>query len=235
MVEELPEHVLFNVALYDRDPVVVPFSRNCVLATDENKRRYADWISTVNPLNLEESFADGFDRVEGLWKRLYELDWEAGECLTNNVAPCGPKWLYHYVTSEKVNSFYSGASEYRDFYGLPRAVAFGLEQKPDTIFILSPAIWGSDAVGERDVEGESALADLKSLARYVYREDTSKIPQIQFIMYSRIVEPVSSDTRMNAVSAFTYGFGGEVTVVHNIRDFMSKEEWDQLQNAEGTD
>ncbi|MBT8043175.1 MAG: hypothetical protein KJN98_08400, partial [Pontiella sp.] len=176
MVHDLPEYALFNASFFMAE-LTTPFSTNMLLATEENKAKMTDWASTVNPLELEETYSRG-DRYEGFFDRFLELDWYKGEVMTNNIPPVYPKWVYNYKPGPHLMKHYIVAErEEREFMHVNRAICFALEQKPDTIFILSTNYIGNDSADN--------VQSYMKICNDIYGPDRSKYPTINVVLMER--------------------------------------------------
>jgi hypothetical protein len=227
MVAKLPEYALFNATFFMAQ-ITTPFSTKMVLATEENKALLADWASTVNPLELEETYGPG-NHYEGFWDRFTALDWEQGERWEgDDVPPVYPKWVYRYNPGPHIQKHYSqGTRAEREFIHVNRAICFALEQKPDTIFILTTNYIGVDPA----VNAQSYLNICKDL----YGPDRRKYPSINVVVMARTGR--STDSASSTLSRYTpiiNTFRGQGTLIEDIRDYMTDEERVAMEAMEGT-
>jgi hypothetical protein len=227
MVANLPEYALFNATFFMAQ-ITTPFSTNMVLATKQNKARLADWASPVNPLELEETYGPG-DRYENFWDRFMALDWAKGERWEGpDVPPVYPRWLYHYNPGPHIRKYYfQGDRSEREFVHVNRAICFALEQKPDTIFILTTNYIGVDPA-------MNVLSYL-DICRDLYGPDRRKYPSINVVVMAR-----PGRTEDGAASTLTQympiinAFRGKGTIIEDIRDYMTPEERAAMEAMEGT-
>jgi hypothetical protein len=225
MVQDLPEYALFNAAFFQMQ-LTTPFSTNMLLATQKNKDRLGEWSKPVNPLFLENTYAEG-GLYEGFWERFKALDWYAGDVMTNNVPPVYPKWVYHYTPGAHIMKHYVlGERDEREFIHVNRAICFALEQKPDTIFILTTNYIGVDS----SVNAQTYL----KICRDVYGPDARKYPSINVVIMGR-----SGQDSLNLGNVLdTYGpiinqFRGKGEIVEDIRDHMTLEEREAMEELPG--
>ncbi len=225
MVHDLPEYALFNAAFFMSE-LTTPFSTNMLLATEENKQKMVEWGSTVNPLELEQTYGPG-NVYEGFWDRYKALDWYKGEVMTNDIPPVYPKWVYHYTPGPHIMKYYTlGEREEREFVHVNRAICFALEQKPDTIFILSTNYIGTDSA----VNAQSYLKICKDL----YGPDRSKYPTINVVLMARSGQGAENIGRMlDRYGPILDAFRGQSEIVQDIRDHMTPEEREFMESLPG--
>jgi hypothetical protein len=228
MVEALPEYALFNATFFMAQ-ITTPFSTNMLLATEENKALMKEWASTVNPLELEETYGPG-DNYEGFWQRFIALDWEKGERWEGpDVPPVYPKWLYHYNPGPHIQKFFrQGENEREDqeFVHWNRAACFALEQKPDAIFILT-----TNYIGEDENAITQAFLDI---CAYLYGPDRKKYPSINVVVMARSGQ--DEDGVSNVMSKYmpiVNTFRGKTEAVNDIRDLMTPEERAAMDKLDG--
>jgi hypothetical protein len=223
MVHELPEYALFNAAFFQMS-LTTPFSTNMLLATEENKTLLSEWASPINPLHMEETYGPG-DVYEGFWDRFNALDWYKGEFMTNNIPPVYPKWVYHYSPGPHIMKHYRGTNrDEREFIHWNRAACFAIEQKPDTIFLLT-----TNYIGE---EPGDLNASLQDVCKEVYGPDTRKWPTLNVVILSRPGRNV--DFAMDRYAPIITSFRGSIELINDIRDHMTPEERDAMEALEGT-
>jgi hypothetical protein len=216
LVEELPCYTLFNVAFYWAGHTT-PMSPRMLLATREHKQQMVEWGSTLNPLELTDTYGSGFD--EGFRKMLAKLEWP--EKLEENVPEFGPRWYYNYTCGDEVAQFYKGA---RDGYeNWARALCFAMEQKPDTIFILCTGY-----VISNDDPGMLAES-YKKMAREIYGPDKKRYPTVNVVVLNKVGNDVqSAEKNRNMFEPITSAFHGKSAVIKSIKDVMTDEELDRL-------
>jgi hypothetical protein len=225
MVQNLPEYALFNAAFFQMQ-LTVPFSTNTLLATQQNKDLLKEWAAPVNPLELEETF-EGGTRYEGFWDRYKALDWYKGECMTENVPPVYPKWVYHYSPGPHIMKYYTlGAREEREFVHVNRAICFALEQKPDTIFILTTNYIG--------VESTVNLQSYMNICKDLYGSDKKKYPTINVVVLGRSGQDAQNLSNvLSTYAPIIDAFRGQGEIVEDIRDHMTPEERAAMEEMEG--
>jgi hypothetical protein len=227
MVAKLPEYTLFNATFFMAQ-ITTPFSTNMLLATEENKAQLADWASTANPLNLEETYGPG-NHYEGFWDRFSALDWYDGERWEDeDVPPVYPKWLYHYNPGPHIQKHYTrGSRQSGEFEHVNRAICFALEQKPDTIFILTTNYIGVDP----SMNAKSFL----NICRDLYGPDRRKYPTINVVVMARVGRTVdSASSTLDKYAPILAAFRGEGALIEDIRDHMTMEERAAMEAMKGT-
>ena len=216
MVQDLPDYALFNAAFFMYD-LTTPFSTNMLLATQENKDKLGEWSAPVNPLELEQTYGSG-DIYEGFWDRYLALDWYEGERMTENLPPVFPKWLYNYTPGPHIMKHYEiGGRSEREFVHVNRAICFALEQKPDTIFILTTNYIGV----EPSVNAQSYL----KICKDIYGPDSRKYPTINVVVMSGVGRPLRiADRNFSKFTPIVNSFRGRQSLIQDIREHMTPEE-----------
>ena len=234
MVDELPEYALFNAAFFQMN-MTTPFSTNMLLATDSNKALMKEWAEPVNNLYLEETYGPGgvYEWPLRFWERYKKLDWYAGEVMTNNVPPVYPKWVYHYTPGPHIQKHFinNGSREQNgnqpelEFIHWNRAVCFALEQKPDAIFILSTNYIGEDPA--------TMVKMLNNICKDIYGEDSRKYPTINVVLMRTLLQPDWVEQYLPDFLAIVNTFRGRYSVIEDIRDLMTDEEKQMLDDLPG--
>ena len=234
MVDELPEYALFNAAFFQMN-MTTPFSTNMLLATDSNKALMKEWAEPVNNLYLEETYGPGgvYEWPLRFWERYKKLDWYAGEVMTNNVPPVYPKWVYHYTPGPHIQKHFinNGSREQNgnqpelEFIHWNRAVCFALEQKPDAIFILSTNYIGEDPA--------TMVKMLNNICKDIYGEDSRKYPTINVVLMRTLLQPDWVEQYLPDFLAVVNTFRGRYSVIEDIRDLMTDEEKQMLDDLPG--
>jgi len=234
MVDELPEYALFNAAFFQMN-MTTPFSTNMLLATDSNKALMKEWAEPVNNLYLEETYGPGgvYEWPLRFWERYKRLDWYAGEVMTNNVPPVYPKWVYHYTPGPHIQKHFinNGSREQNgnqpelEFIHWNRAVCFALEQKPDAIFILSTNYIGEDPA--------TMVKMLNNICKDIYGEDSRKYPTINVVLMRTLLQPDWVEQYLPDFLAVVNTFRGRYSVIEDIRDLMTDEEKQMLDDLPG--
>jgi hypothetical protein len=226
MVRALPEYALFNATFFMSE-ITTPFSTNMLLATVENKAALVDWGSTVNPLELEETYGPG-NNYEGFWDRYIQLSWEKGDRWEGeDLPPVYPKWLYRYEPGPNIMKHYVGVRDKREFEHFNKAVCFALEQKPDTIFILT-----TNYIGEEP--GVLAQTFMK-ICNDLYGPDRKRYPTINVVVLTRAGQ--NEDGAANVLDEYMpiiNTFRGKGEIIGDIRDYMTPKEKAAMEEMEGT-
>ena len=225
MVQDLPEYALFNATFFMMQ-LTTPFSTNMLLATKENKAKLVDWGSTVNPLELEETYSAGAS-YEYFWERYLTLDWYAGDCMTENIPPTYPKWVYNYTPGPHIMKHYTlGDRQEREFVHVNRAICFALEQKPDTIFILTTNYIGVDS----GVNLQSYI----NICKDIYGPDRKKYPSINVVIMARSGQnTLNLSSVLERYAPIINYFHGKGEIIEDIRDHMTQEERAAMEAMEG--
>ena len=234
MVDELPEYALFNAAFFQMN-MTTPFSTNMLLATDSNKTLMKEWAEPVNNLYLEETYGPGgvYEWPLRFWERYKKLDWYAGEVMTNNVPPVYPKWVYHYTPGPHIQKHFINNGSREQYGNQPelefihwnRAVCFALEQKPDAIFILSTNYIGEDPA--------TMVKMLNNICKDIYGEDSRKYPTINVVLMRTLLQPDWVEQYLPDFLAVVNTFRGRYSVIEDIRDLMTDEEKQMLDDLPG--
>jgi len=213
LVNRLPEVTLFNVACYWASDCWA-MNPKMMLATPENKQKVMDWMEPVNPLEGKYShcFSDkprSVNRaINDYPKRVEGLPFFA------------PKWVYPYDIPKNISAKY--LPDGKKFVHWNRGVAWAvLEQKPDTIFVLTTNYiddWGSGDNGE---PGKIASAFKKMFAD-VYGPDRKRWPTVNVVVLKHSKDP---DKVLNGqFGPIWRGTKGDGSVIHDIKKFMNDEE-----------
>ena len=230
MVDQLPEYALFNAAFFQLQ-MTTPFSTNLLLATDANKDLLKEWAEPVNDLYLEETYGPGgvYQWPLRFWERYQELDWYAGEVMTNNVPPVYPKWVYNYTPGPHIQQhFKPGVRQAREFEHWNRAVCFALEQKPDAIFILS-----TNYIGEDPATMVQMLTDICEEEIFGRETTKNRWPTINVVLMRTLLNPTWADQYMPQFLPIVNTFRGQYDIVDDIRDHMTEEEKIMLEELPG--
>ena len=234
MVDELPEYALFNVAFFQMN-MCTPFSTNMLLASDSNKALMKEWAEPVNDLYLEETYGPGgvYQWPLRFWERYQKLDWYAGEVMTENVPPVYPKWVYNYNGGPHIQKHFinNGAREQNgnkpelEFIHWNRAVCFALEQKPDAIFILTTNYIGEDEA--------TMVKMLTNISKDIYGEDSRDYPTINVVLMRTLLQPDWVENYLPQFLPIVNAFRGKYSVIEDIRDLMTEDERELLEDLPG--
>lgn len=215
LVNSLPEYTLFNVACYWMNDTWA-MSPEMLLATPANKQKVMDWMAPVNPLEgkYDHCFSNKPKSVEGARKK-YPTKVE-------NLPFYAPKWVYPYIVPKAKTLKY--LSDGKDFEHWNRAVAWAiLEQKPDTVFILTTNYidgWGGGNKGEPN----KIMAAYKKMFRDLYGPDRKRWPTINVVVLKHSGDP---DQVLNGqFGPIWRGTGSSGSVIHDITKYMTDDETD---------
>jgi hypothetical protein len=146
--------------------------------------------------------------------------------MTNNVPPIFPKWVYRYSPGSHIlKHFIPGTRDERTFVHWNRATCFALEQKPDTIFILTTNYIGEDE--------QPMIQMLTSICKDIYGKDSRKFPTINTVVLARSGNIQEADNTINKFSPIVNAFRGRIEMIADIRDHMTREELEALEELDG--
>lgn len=219
MIQDLPEYTLFNVVAYWAVDTWA-MSPEMMLATPENKKKVVDWMEPVNPLEGKYShcFANkprSVDQARNQYpKRVDNLPFYA------------PKWVYPYEVPNAIANKYLGAG--KNFVHWNRAVAWAiLEQKPDTIFVLTTNYIDAWGGGNKGNPGRLSNAFQRMFVD-IYGRDDKQWPTINIVVLAKAGRDA---TGANNVMNDQFGpiwrdTDADASVIDDITDYMNEEEED---------
>ncbi|VGO11651.1 hypothetical protein PDESU_00196 [Pontiella desulfatans] len=220
LVEGLPEYTLFNVTSYWASDCWA-MEPNMQLATPANKQKVKEWMAPVNPLegNYQHCFAGkpkSVDNARGKYPTK-----------VTGLPSYAPKWVYPYAVPGNLVQKYAATAK-GGIMHWGRGVAWAiLEQKPDTIFVLTTNYidgWGSGSKGQPS----KMAASLKQMCTDSYGPDRKKWPTINIVVLTKAGK--DSQGAGNVLNAqfgpIWKGFNADGSVIDDIKKFMNEEERD---------
>lgn len=229
LVDTLPEYTLFNVtAYYAGDNWAL--SPNMLLATPDNKQKVKDWMEPVNPLEGKYShcFANKPKSVEAAYNHY--------PTKVDKLPFYATKWAYPYRVPKALEQKYAPDAP-GGFMHWGRGVAWAiLEQKPDTIFVLTTNYidgWqqtktNSDGSRERispDQPKKMAKA-LQKMCLDVYGPDRKKWPTINVVVLAKAGKDSTGAAKVlgDEFGPIIRAFKADGSIIEDIKDYMNDAE-----------
>ena len=107
-----------------------------------------------------------------------------------------------------------------------RAICFALEQKPDTIFILTTNYIG--------VDSGVNVQSYRNICNDIYGPNTKKYPTINVVVLGRSGQDAANLSKvLETYSPIINAFRGRGEIVEDIRDHMTLEEREAMEKLEG--
>ncbi|VGO11652.1 hypothetical protein PDESU_00197 [Pontiella desulfatans] len=225
LVDGLPEYTLFNVIAYFAGDAWA-MEPKMQLATSANKQKVKDWMEPVNPLegDYQYCFAGKPPTVAAAYKNY--------PTKVDKLPFYATKWCYpYYVPSELEKKYAPDAPN--GFMHWGRGVAWAiLEQKPDTIFVLTTNYidgWetGDSKKGNRTPAQPTKMANsLKKMCLDVYGPDKKKWPTINVVVLAKAGRDSTGANRVlnDEFGPIWKGFKSDGSVIDDIKKFMNKGE-----------
>lgn len=216
LVNGLPEYALFNVICYWMNDAWA-MEPKIMLATPDNKQKVMDWMAPVNP--LEGDYKHCFEGKPSSIRRARMNYPQKIESLPFYA----PKWVYPYEVSSAQTKKYM-PDPTKKFVHWNRAVAWAiLEQKADTIFVLTTNYidsWGGGSGGEPS----KLMRIYKEMFADVYGPDRKRWPTINVVVLKHTGDP---DKVLNdQFGPLWKGTHAEGSVIYDITKYMTDEETD---------
>lgn len=229
LVDTLPEYTLFNVtAYYAGDNWAM--EPNMQLATPANKQKVKDWMEPVNPLegNYKYCFSGKPKTVEAAYNKY--------PTRVDNLPFYATKWCYPYRVPSELEKKYAPDAP-GGFMHWGRGVAWAiLEQKPDTIFVLTTNYidgWhktSKSADGSQEQKSPNnprkMAQSLQKMCLDVYGPDKKKWPTINVVVLAKAGK---DSTGANKVLGEQFGpiiksFRADGSVIDDIKKYMNEAE-----------
>jgi hypothetical protein len=230
LVDTLPEYSLFNVIAYyvgDAWAMEPAMQRG----TDVNKQKLREWMAPVNP--LEGNYTHCFSKKpKTVWKA-----YQSYPTRVDNLPFYATKWAYPYYVPKELEKRYAPDAP-EGIVHWSRGVAWAiLEQKADTIFVLTTNYidgWATHKM-ENGKRVELTPNNPQKMARAfaamcvdVYGPDDDNWPTINVVVLSKAGQ---DPTAANRVLSSEFGpivrlFDSEGSVIDDIKDFMNRSEQD---------
>ena len=231
LVDTLPEYTLFNVAAYFAGDnwVMEPTMQ---LATSSNKQKVKDWMEPVNPLegDYQYCFAGKPKSVADAYKK-YPTKVE-------KLPFYATKWCYPYTVPPELEKKYAPDAP-NGFMHWGRGVAWAiLEQKPDTIFVLTTNYidgWQvnkdeakAKGIPQKPSEPRKMAKSLGAMCLDVYGPDKKKWPTINVVVLAKAgKESTQANKCLNEeFGAIWKAFKSEGSVIDDIKKYMNETEQD---------
>jgi hypothetical protein len=227
LVGSLPEYTLFNViAYYAGDAWAM--EPNMQLATPANKQKVIDWMAPVNPLegNYHHCFAGKPSSVAAAYRNY--------PTKVDKLPFYATKWCYPYYVPDNLEKKYAPDAP-GGFMHWGRGVAWAiLEQKPDTIFVLTTnyidgwATHNKDGGKKTPDQPRKMAQSLQKMCLDVYGPDKKKWPTINVVVLAKAGK---DSTQANKVLGEEFGpivnaFKADGSVIDDIKKFMNEAEKD---------
>ncbi|MCF7816440.1 MAG: hypothetical protein K9M54_01045 [Kiritimatiellales bacterium] len=231
LINGLPEYTLFNVIAYyasDADAL----NPTIMLATPANKKKVMDWMATVNPLEGDYdhcfTWGDATGRINAAKK-----SWPTR---VDNLPFYSLKWAYPYVVPKEIEKKYAPDAP-NGFMHWGRGVVWAiLEQKPDTIFVLTTNYidgWsqrGNDDEERTPNEPVKMAKSLRNMIVDIYGTDRKRWPTINVVVLAPAGKDASGagDVLNSQFGPIWKGFNGEGSVIDDIKKYMTDDERDLM-------
>jgi hypothetical protein len=228
LVQGLPEYTLFNIMAYYAGDAWA-FQPNMMLATKANKQKVQDWMDPVNP--LEGDYSHCFARKKGPFDNAVKAAKSTYPTLVDkNVPFYAPKWIYPYVVPKAQEQKYAPTAA-NGFMHWGRGVAWAiLEQKADTIFVLTTNYidgWKKQK-GDGGVQSGKMTASLKKMCMDVYGPDKKTWPTINIVVLAKAGRDSSGANKVlyDQFGPIWKGFNSEGSIIDDITKYMTEDEED---------
>ena len=264
LISELPSYTLFNVAAFQMSSTWA-MSPEMLPASSINKQRVLEWMEPVNPVSpdVSDKYGTCFDVDDSdLNKNINQAENNWPTRIDDGLPFYSPQWIYPYELDVSIRKKYApDAVEFefnRDDY--PRNIFWGsafnhwsrsvawaiLEQKPDTIFVLTTNYYDGWAVTDkntmasgqkvREFEHKKMIRSLSNMIRDNYGPDKKVWPNINIVVLNTSISE-EADGAYKILSSDFGGvlrtFKGDGVVIEDIKDFMSPEELELFYKYKG--
>lgn len=223
LVAEMPAYTLFNVVAY--------FAGDCwamepemMLATPDNKQKVMDWMAPVNP--LEGDYDHCFSGSAEATRKAYQNY----PTRVDKLPFYATKWCFpYYVPTEQIKKYAPDAPN--GFMHWGRGLVWALlEQKPDTIFVLTTNYidgWREGPGNEEKSPNQPGkmAASLKAMATDVYGKDKKRWPSINVVVLAAAgKDATGASNTMGMFDPIVKSFNGTGSIIEDITDYMTDEE-----------
>ena len=215
LVDMMPEYALFNVMAYFSGDTWA-MEPTMQVATPANKQKVKDWMDPVNP--LEGDYKHCFSGAPKSVSRAYRKY----PTRVDKLPFYSTKWCWPYEVPERLEEKYApGAEGGFKHWGCGVAWAI-LEQKPDTIFVLTTNYmdgWSKD-------EPMKMAQGLTMMCRDVYGPDKRTWPTINVVVLAKAgKDPKRANKTLNEeFGPILRAFDSEGSIIDDIAKFMNEEE-----------
>lgn len=229
LVDSLPEYTLFNVtAYYANDNWAMEPTMQ--LATAANKQKVKDWMEPVNPLegDYHHCFSGKPKSVAAAYKKY--------PTKVDKLPFYATKWCYPYSVPKALEQKYAPDAK-GGFVHWGRGVAWAiLEQKPDTIFVLTTNYIDGWHESKKGPDGKSITLKeyqprkmanaLQRMCLDVYGPDKKKWPTINVVVLAKAgKESTGANKVLNEqFSPIVKSFKSDGSVIDDIKKFMNEDE-----------
>lgn len=231
MINGLPEYTLFNVIAYfagDADAI----NPTIMLATPDNKKKVMDWMAPVNPLEGDYDHCLNWGPAKGRINAA-KNSWPTR---VDNLPFYSLKWAYPYVVPKEIEQKYAPDAP-NGFMHWGRGVVWALlEQKPDTIFVLTTNYidgWRKGEDGEDEQSPNEPVKMAKSLRNMIvdiYGTDKKRWPTINVVVLAPAGKDASGAGNVlnDQFGPIWKSFNGQGSVIDDIKKYMTDDEKDLM-------
>jgi len=232
LVDTLPEYALFNViSYYAGDAWAMEPSMQ--LATAENKQKVKDWMEPVNPLEGDYQYCFNIpkeprDRIKkGYAKYPTRVD---------KLPSYSTKWAYPYNVPKATEQKYAPDAP-GGYMHWGRGVAWAiLEQKADTIFVLTTNYIDGWSTSKKNAQGETLsktpneprkmAQSLGKMCLDVYGPDKKKWPTVNVVVLAKAGKDSSGANKVlgEQFGPIVKSFKADGSVIDDIKKWMNEEE-----------
>jgi hypothetical protein len=231
LIDGLPDYTLFNViAYYAGDAWAM--EPNLQLATAANKQKVKDWMEPVNPLEGNYQHCFSIPKAE---RAVVQKAYNSYPTRVDELPFFATKWCYpYYVPKELEQKYAPDAGSGYMHWG--RGVVWAiLEQKADTIFVLTTNYidgWqrGSGQSKKGGPQPNKMSASLKKMCRDVYGPDKKTWPTINVVVLAKAGRDSTGANKVlgEQFGPIYKGFSSDGSVIDDITKFMNEDEKDLL-------
>ena len=228
LVDSLPPYTLFNVISYYAGDAWA-MEPTLQLATEENKQKLKEWMSSVNP--LEGDYSHCFANSPRSIARAYQNY----PTKVDNLPFYATKWAYPYYVPAELEKKYAPDAP-NGFMHWGRGVAWAiLEQKADTIFVLTTNYidgWrvtkeeNGQEVEIKPYEPRKMAQALRSMCADVYGLDRSKWPTINVVVLAKAGRDTKAAYKVlgEQFAPIIGAFDSDGSIIEDIKKHMNEKE-----------
>ena len=258
LVADLPSYALYNVAAFTMSdtwalsPIMLP-------ANPSNKQKLIDWMEPVNP--LEGEYEHCFSIPQDARRAINQAQSAWPTRVEKELPFYSTKWAYPYEVEDRLRKKYApDAAEYtinkagnpnwqngKAFTHWARALGWALlEQKPDTVFILTTNYidgwqvvdrnaesWDSAKVAE--IDPDKSTRKFANVIRDIYGPDKKNWPSVNIVVLTPAGKNTdgSYKTLNDEFGKIWRSFNGQGSVIEDIKDYMNETEKDKYYEYRG--
>jgi hypothetical protein len=228
LVDSLPQYALFNVISYFAGDAWA-MEPKLQLATPENKQKLKEWMSSVNP--LEGDYHHCFAGKPSSINKAYQNY----PTRVDNLPFYATKWAYPYYVPDDLEQKYTPDAP-NGIIHWGRGVAWAiLEQKADTIFVLTTNYIDGWRVTEEEsgekieikpYQPRKMASALRNMCVDVYGLDKSKWPTINVVVLAKAGRDIkaASRTLSEYFAPIIGSFDSDGSIIEDIKKYMNEEE-----------